>query len=53
MPALGIETLYNITWCLYSVNKLFKLSGSVGLISVATYDNFSKLVWAHEPLSVL
>ena len=47
------ETLHNITLCLYSVNKLVKLSGSVCLIAVATYNNFSKLVWAHEPLSVL
>ena len=46
------ENLYNITLWLYSVNKLVKLSGSVCLIAVATY-NFSKLVWAHEPLSVL
>ena len=47
------ENLYNITLCLYSLNKLVKLSGSVCLIAVATYNNFSKLVWAHEPLSVL
>ena len=47
------ENLYNITLCLYSVNKLVNLSGSVCLIAVATYNNFSKLVWAHEPLSVL
>ena len=46
------ETLHNITLCLYSVNILVKLRGSVCLIAVATY-NFSKLVWAHEPLSVL
>ena len=43
VPVLGIENLYNITLCLYSVNKLVKLSGSVCLIAVATY-NFSKLV---------
>ena len=53
VPVLGIENLYNITLCMYSVNKLVSLSGSVCLIAVATYNNFSKLIWAHEPLSVL
>ena len=47
------ENLYNTTLCLYSVNKLVTLSGRVCLIAVATYNNFSKLIWAHEPLSVL
>ena len=47
------ENLYNITLCLCSVNKLVKLSGSACLSAVATYNNFSKLVWAHESLSVL
>ena len=38
------EILHDETLCLYSVNKLVKLSGSVCLIAVATYNNFSKLI---------